>query len=168
MTRKPSQACAALLTFCLLAIVASSLDTSAKSLLAPQPPLVQKAFRPYGYYSLVGKAPKGFEKFDTIQYWRKDQEQSGPEISERLSGVNETGGVVYKYASISITRRKFVFTTAKVKGVSYRFSGRFLRTDFVNAEMDLKKPVLTGTLSRYENGKKVATANVQLSYFAGT
>jgi len=128
----------------------------------------QKPFRPYGYFSLVGKPPRGFENLDTIQYWRRDQEQTGPDISDRTSGVNETGGVVYKYATISITRQKFVFTTTKVKGISYTFTGRFLRSDFVFSEMGLEKPVLVGTLGKYKNGKRVAGAVVKLSYFAGT
>jgi hypothetical protein len=129
---------------------------------------VQKAFRPYGYFSLVGKPPKGFEKFDTIQYWHREQEQTGEDISNRTAGVNETGGVVYRYARVSVTRQTFVFTTKTVRGVSYKFSGRFLRTDFVGADMDFDKPVLAGMLSKYRNGKRVAGANVKLSYFAGT
>jgi hypothetical protein len=129
---------------------------------------VQKAFRPYGYFSLVGKPPREFANFDTIQYWRKEDEQTGADISERTSGVNETGGVVYRYATISITRRVFVFTTKSVRGVSYKFSGRFLRSDFVGAEMNFERPVLAGTLGKYRNGKRVATMNVRLSYFAGT
>ncbi len=155
---------------CLQLISASFIITQANSLTPGGRPLLpgQTAFRPYGYFSLVGKLPRGFENFDTIQYWRKEDEQAGPDISERTSGVNETGGVVYKYATISITRRKFVFTTTKVKGISYNFSGRFLRSDFVDGEMDLDKPVLVGTLGKYKNGKRVAEAVVKFSYFAGT
>ena len=43
-----------------------------------------------------------------------------------------------------------------------------LRSDFVFSEMELEKPVPVGTLSKYKNGKRVAEANVKLSYFAGT
>jgi hypothetical protein len=154
---------------CLLTIL--SVSPSADSRIAQPssvPLIIQKAFRPYGYYSLVGKHPKGLESFDTIQYWRKDQEQSGPDISERLAGVTADEGVLYRYSAIQITRLKFIFTTVKVKGIHYSFSGRFLRTDFVNADMDFDKPVAVGTLSKYRNGLKVAAANVKLSYFAGT
>lgn len=129
---------------------------------------VQKPFRPYGYYSLVGAHPRGFENFDTIQYWSKQDEQSGPDISERLSGVTADKGVHYRYRTITINRRGFVFTTRAVKGTSYSFTGRFLRTDFVNSELNFDKPVLVGTLARHRNGKKVAEAEVRLSYFAGT
>lgn len=132
------------------------------------PLFTQRAFRPYGYYSLVGPHPKGFENFDTIQYWRREDEQTGPDISERLSGVNERGGVRYRYSTISINRQRFVFTTVKVRGTSYSFAGRFLRTDFVNSDLDFDKPVLEGRLIKYRNGKRVAGANVRFSYFAGT
>jgi hypothetical protein len=129
---------------------------------------VQKPFRPYGYYSLVGAHPRGFENFDTIQYWRKEDEQSGPDISERLSGVTADNGVHYRYRTININRRSFVFTTRAVKGTSYSFTGRFLRTDFINTELNFDKPVLVGTLTKHRRGKKVAEAKVRLSYFAGT
>jgi hypothetical protein len=130
--------------------------------------VAQRAFRPYGYYSLVGPHPKGFESFDTIQYWRREDEQTGPDISERLSGVNERGGRRYRYQTISINRQRFVFTTVKVRGTSYSFAGRFLRTDFVNSDMNFDKPVVEGRLTKHRNGRKVAEANVRLSYFAGT
>lgn len=134
----------------------------------PTPFRQQRAFRPYGYFSLVGRAPAGFENFDTIQYWRREDEQTGPDISDRTSGVNESGGVVYGYQTISLTRQRFVFTTKKVRGVSYKFNGRFLSTNFVDAELNLEKPVLVGTLSKYKHGRRVAEANVKLTYFAGT
>ncbi|HEX8140961.1 MAG TPA: hypothetical protein VF553_00075 [Pyrinomonadaceae bacterium] len=165
MRRRFSRAYAIIKASCFLLLLAAAVDAMGPA----TPPLVpQRAFRPYGYYSLVGKHPRGFENFDTIQYWQKRDEQSGPDISERLSGVIADESTHYRYATINITRQRFVFTTKRVKGVSYSFAGRFLRTDFVNAELDFDKPVLVGTLSKYRNGKKVAEANVKLSYFAGT
>lgn len=152
----------------LLPISAVFVEAQAGVVAGGLPVPFQKAFRPYGYFSLVGKRPKGFENFDTIQYWRREAEQTGADISERTSGVNETGGVVYRYATISITRQTFVFTTKAVRGVSYKFSGRFLRSDFVGSDMNFERPVLVGTLGKYRNGKRVAEANTKLSYFAGT
>lgn len=157
---------------CMLTIPSIFIGTQA-GIVAPavvgsQPSRVRKAFRPYGYFSLVGKPPKGFENFDTIQYWLKEDEQRGPDISDRTAGVNETGGAVYGYATISINRQKFVFTTKKVRGVSYKFNGRFLRDDFYDSELNLDRPVLVGTLSKYRRGRRVAEANLKLNYFAGT
>jgi hypothetical protein len=168
VSRRPSVICLALLAACLPGVRATPVNGPATFELIASRAVGQTPFRPYGYYSLVGAHPKGLEDFDTIQYWRKEDEQSGPDISERLSGVNERGGTRYRYSTISINRRRFVFTTVKVKGTSYSFAGRFLRTDFVNADMDFDKPVLAGRLVKYRNGKKVAEANVRLSYFAGT
>jgi hypothetical protein len=169
MRRMLRVACAALLIACCLSTPGTSVVArEARVLRWAQPLLSQKAFRPYGYYSLVGDHPKGFKSFDTIQYWQKRDEQSGPDISERFSGVIADEGVHYRYSTISITRRQFLFTTVKVKGISYSFNGRFLRTDFVDTEINLDKPVLVGNLRKYRNGRKVAEADVKLSYFAGT
>lgn len=126
----------------------------------------QRAFLPYGYYSIQGEAPKGFQNIDSIQYWRQDS--SGPDVSERLSGVNLVGGTRYRFAAITVNRKNFSFTTRKVNGVHYSFSGRFLRTDFLDDELTEEKAVARGTLVKYKNGIRVARANITLSYFAGT
>ncbi|HVG31532.1 MAG TPA: hypothetical protein VM911_00570 [Pyrinomonadaceae bacterium] len=167
MTRKLYLLRTALSIISLLTMLSVSLGAVSR-LYTSRRHFVQKPFRPYGYYSLVGAHPKGFENFDTIQYWRKEDEQSGPDISERLSGVTADEGVLYRYRTITINRRTFVFTTRVVKSTSYSFTGRFLRTDFLNSELNFDKPVLTGTLTKYRRGKKVAEAQVKLSYFAGT
>ena len=168
MRRRLFVAGVALLIACFLSTMVTPVGARETVLRASRPFVIQKAFRPYGYYSLVGSHPGGFKSFDTIQYWRRQDEQSGPDISERFSGVHADEGVRYRYANISVTRRQFVFTTRAVKGISYSFSGRFLRTDFVNTELNFDRPVLVGKLIKYRNGKKVAEANIKLSYFAGT
>jgi hypothetical protein len=159
---------AALSLSCLLQVSASFGGAQAGVAAGVRARLGGQSFRPYGYFSLVGKPPQGFENFDTIQYWRRQDEQTGADVSSRTAGVNETGGVVYRYATVSVTRQTFIFTTQTVRGVSYKFSGRFLRSDFVESDMSFEKPVLVGTLGKYRKGKRVASANVKLSYFAGT
>lgn len=174
MKRKLMLGCALLTLSVLLSMSGVFIDTQARSV-APvvrvgsvQASSGQKEFRPYGFFSSVGPPPAGFENFDTIQYWRREDEQKVSEISERKSGMNETSGVVYRYATISVNRQKFVFTTKKVQGISYKFKGRFLRTDFVDDVLDLTKPVLIGTLTKYKHGRRVAAGNFKLSYFNGT
>jgi hypothetical protein len=168
MTTKHLMIRAALSLTCLLLVSTTFVNAQAGVMTGSRSLLVQKTFRPYGYFSLVGKPPRGFENFDTIQYWLKQDEQTGADISTRTAGVNETGGVVYPYATVSVTRQAFIFTTKTVRGVSYKFSGRFLRSDFVGSDMSFDKPVLVGSLNKYRNGKRVAAATVKLSYFAGT
>ena len=170
MDRERIRVRAILTLSCLLIISGILVDMQATNAAhgSVRPTLSQEAFHPYGYFSLVGKPPKGFENFDTIQYWRREDELIVSEISERKSGMNETSGVVYRYATISVNRQKFVFTTKKVQGVSYKFRGRFLSTDFVDDVLDLTKPVLVGTLTKYKRGRRVAVGNFKLSYFNGT
>ena len=128
----------------------------------------QKAFRPYGYYFIQGEAPKGFENIDTIQYWLPSQESSDPDASQRLAGVNLIGGTRYRFSKIAVNRKTFAFITKKVNGVHYSFSGRFLRTDFINDRLDDEKSVIRGTLIKHKNDITVAHANITLSYFSGT
>lgn len=128
----------------------------------------QRAFRPYGYYFIQSKGPKGFRNIDSIQYWLPSMESSGPDVSERLAGVNLVGGTRYRFATISVNRKNFSFVTKKVNGVHYSFSGRFLRTDFLNDELSEEKAVVRGTLVKYKNDLRITQANVTLSYFSGT
>ena len=128
----------------------------------------QRAFRPYGYYFIQGRVPKGFQNVDTIQYWLPEVESNDPDASPRLAGVNLVGGTRYRFATISVNRKNFSFVTKQLRGVHYSFSGRFLRTDFLNDELNEETKVARGTLVKYQNDIKVAQASVTLSYFSGT
>ena len=128
----------------------------------------QRAFRPYGYYFIQGRVPKGFQNIDTIQYWLPRIETSGLDDSLRLAGVNLVGNTRYRFATITVNRKNFSFVTKKIKGVHYSFSGRFLRTDFLNDELKEERAVVRGTLVKYKNDTRVAQANITLSYFSGT
>lgn len=128
----------------------------------------QERFLPYGYYSIEGEVPAAFKEIDTIQHWLPRQESSGPDVSERLAGVHVLGGVRYRFTMIKANRKGFSFTTRKVKGVHYSFSGRFLRTDFVNDELTEERAVAKGTLVKFKNGVRVARATILLSFFSGT
>ena len=128
----------------------------------------RRAFRPYGYYFFDGRVPKDLQNVDSIQYWLPRMESSGVDDSPRLTGVNLVGGARYRFATITVNRKNFSFVTKKVRGVHYSFSGRFLRTDFLNDELNEERAVARGTFVKYKNDVKIAQANVTLSYFSGT
>lgn len=128
----------------------------------------RKSFRPYGYYFIQGRAPKGFQNIDTIQYWLPQMETSGLDESRRLAGVNLVGNTRYRFATITVNRKNFSFLTKKVGGVHYSFSGRFLRTNFLNDELNEEIAVARGTIVKYKHDIKVAQANITLSYWSGT
>jgi hypothetical protein len=62
-----------------------------------------------------------------------------------------------------------VFTTVAIGGVSYSFTGTFLKGGvFMEADLDDETPVLEGVLIKNKQGKKVAEAKLKLIYFGGT
>lgn len=67
------------------------------------------------------------------------------------------------FESISITTSKdrLIFTTNKIRGVQYKFDGRFTKEgrDFSDNEM-----VLTGTMQKFIKGKRAARFTAQFSY----
>ena len=128
----------------------------------------QRAFRPYGFYFIQDQVPKGFQNVDTIQYWLPQRETSGPDDTPRLAGVNLVGGIRYRFSTITVNRKNFSFVTKKVRGVHYSFTGRFLRTNFLNDELNEERAVARGTIVRYKNDIKVAQATITLSYWSGT
>ena len=53
--------------------------------------------------------------------------------------------------------------------MSYSFSGRFLKGGVFGAgDLDDETPVLEGTLTKFQVGKKVAEAKLRFVYFGGT
>jgi len=70
---------------------------------------------------------------------------------------------------LTVKREKFTFVTTPVRGVSYSFSGRFLKGGvFAETVLDDQSPVLEGVLTKFVSGKKVAEAKLQFGYFGGT
>ena len=80
-----------------------------------------------------------------------------------------TGNTRYRFKTLIVKRDNFTFTTMMVRGISYSFSGRFLKGGVYGAgDLDDETPVLEGTLTKFRGGKKVAEANLKFVYFGGT
>lgn len=85
------------------------------------------------------------------------------------SGVDLTSGKHLPYKLLSVKQERFTFTTAVVGGISYSFSGKFLRGGvFQSTQLDDETPVLEGVLTKYKAGQKIATAKLSFVYFGGT
>jgi hypothetical protein len=123
-------------------------------------------FDPEGEFNVLGDPPRALSEVSTIELLR-DAKRS---FYNPHAGLYTTAGVTYRFKTLSVTRAKFTFTTIPIKGVSYSFSGRFLRGG-VYAELDSDqwgKPILEGKLSKFKGSQKVAEANLKFSYFGGT
>jgi hypothetical protein len=139
----------------LLAIVAAVSNISAQ---APK-----ERFDPDGSFWFHGAPPKEFENVGGINLNSKR--------SRRLpaAGVELTNGNRFAFKSLVVKRESLVFMTVVVRGVSYSFSGRFLKGGvFAAGNLDSEEPVLEGTLTKLKAGKKVAEASLKFTYFGGT
>ena len=149
-----------LVGFALLLSAAFAAGGAGTAMSAPQ------KFDPEGEFNVEGTLPKGLAEVSTIELLR-DAKRS---FFNSHAGVYTNKGVTYKFKTLSVTREKFTFTTVPIKGISYSFTGRFLRGG-VYAELDSDqwgKPILEGKLSKFNGSRKLAEANLKFSYFGGT
>lgn len=127
---------------------------------------VAQNFDPEGQFDVIGEPPQALTEVSAIQLLR-DAKKS---YLNSHSGLYTNRGVTYRFKTVSVTRERFTFTTVPIKGVSYSFTGRFLRGG-VYEELDSDqwgKPILEGRITKLRDGKRAATANLKFSYFGGT
>ena len=120
-------------------------------------------FDPDGSFWIVGEPPNEFSNFTAINLNAKRL--------RRLPspGVQENDGTTYRFKTVTVKRDNFTFTTMTRGGVSYSFSGRFLKGgNFAATWLGDETPVLEGTLTKFRDGKKLAEAKLKFSYFGGT
>lgn len=129
------------------------------------PVLSQKAerFDPDGSFWLQGQPPNDFSDFGGINLNAKKSRQL-PQ-----PGLETNNGKRYRFKTLSVKQERFTFTTMTVAGVSYSFSGRFLKGGvYSSGILDDETPVLEGTLTKFRGGNKVAEAKLKFIYFGGT
>ena len=110
----------------------------------------------------TGQAPSGFSDFSAINLnARRVRWLPSP-------GLQLNNGRTFRFQQLTVKREKFTFITTQVRGVSYSFSGRFLKSGvFAETVLDDQSPVLEGVLTKFVSGKKVAETKLQFGYFGG-
>ena len=129
------------------------------------PALAQKSarFDPDGSFWIVGEPPNEFSEFGAINLNSKRSRQLP------IQGFELRTGKRLAFKTLTVKRDNFTFTTVTAGGVSYAFSGKFLKGGVYSAgELDDETPVLEGTLTKFRGGQKVAEAKLKFSYFGGT
>jgi hypothetical protein len=130
------------------------------------PVLAQKnsaRFDPDGAFWILGDTPNDFSEFGAINLNAKR--------SRRLpvQGFELRNGKRLAFKTLTVKRDNFTFTTAAAGGISYAFSGKFLKGGVYSAgDLDDTIAVLEGTLTKFRGGQKVAEAKLKFSYFGGT
>ena len=116
-----------------------------------------------GSFWIHGDRPNGFSDFGGINLNAKK--------SRRLpmAGVEIINGKRLPFKTLSVKQTNLSFTTVTLSGISYTFSGKFLKGGvFMSANLDDETPVLEGTLTKYKGGQKVAQGKLSFVYFGGT
>ena len=123
----------------------------------------RERFDPNGSFWIIGTAPSGFSDFSAINLnARRVRWLPSP-------GLQLNNGRTFRFQQLTVKREKFTFITTQVRGVSYSFSGRFLKGGvFAETVLDDQSPVLEGNLTKLVQGKKVAEAKLRFGYFGGT
>ena len=120
-------------------------------------------FDPDGSFWLHGQPPNDFSDFGGINLNAK-RSRHLPQ-----PGLETNNGKRYRFKTLSVKQERFTFTTMTVAGVSYSFSGRFLKGGvYSSGILDDETPVLEGTLTKFRGGAKVAEAKLKFVYFGGT
>ena len=129
------------------------------------PALTQRnaRFDPDGSFWIHGEPPHDFSDFGAINLNAKRSRRLP------LPGLETNKGKRYPFKTLTVKRDNFTFTTATVAGVSYSFSGKFLKGGvYSSGILDDETPVLEGTLTKFRGAQKVAEAKLKFVYFGGT
>jgi hypothetical protein len=121
------------------------------------------SFDPDGSFWIHGTPPDDFSDFGAINLNSKRSRHLP------VAGLETNKGKRYSFKTLSVKRENFTFTTVTVAGISYGFSGKFLKGGvYSSGILDDETPVLEGTLTKFRGGKKVAEAKLKFVYFGGT
>jgi hypothetical protein len=146
-----------------LSVLIVSLVLIALTSTAVHPQRGRERFDPNGTFWIIGDPPSGFSDFSAINLNARRVRWLPS------SGVQLNNGRTFRFQQLLVKRERFTFTTTQVRGVSYSFSGRFLKGGvFAETALDDQRPVLEGVLTKFSIGKKVAEAKLTFGYFGGT
>jgi hypothetical protein len=120
-------------------------------------------FSPDGYYVFTGKSPRGFENFKGFSLTTAVANPDGKAVPVPPSGTIDAGGK-YKMVNIKVSHGALSFESSSFRGASYKFEGKFLVSKGYCDDNRTTGPVLSGHLSRFLNGARVADAEVKFEW----
>jgi hypothetical protein len=125
----------------------------------------------FGYYFFDGKAPSGFADIDHLHLSTID-EKNGEMVTVPLYGFirmkakGKALAVDHPLVDLKLEGKKLSFGTKKDGGVSYRFTGSFVKLGNFPEERP-EGVVLQGHLTKMQGEKKAAEAEVRFRYEGG-
>lgn len=119
----------------------------------------------FGYYSIV-KPTKAFADISELHLGGDYGEMQNPKFYGFIR-MKRKKVLDYKLLRPTLSGKNFTFSTRRVGSVWYKFVGAFTKLgDFPELQPN-GDVLLKGTLTKYRGKKKIASAYVKFSYFAG-
>lgn len=123
----------------------------------------------FGYYYFKDPVPKALQDISELHLSTSDMR------GDQMVKVPLYGFIRFKTKSLpdaylvkpARTDKAFRFATQVVKGISFQFSGKFLKLGNFPVKRPQDDVILTGRLIRFQNQKKVFDQNVNFMYSAG-
>lgn len=114
------------------------------------------------------KNPKGFEEFREMYLQTKDFDRRNKLVVVKPNGsVESWQQQIFAMQKIFFNGKRWTFETASIGGVSYKFSGKFIKIKrYPDGTIDGEN-VLKGRLIRFLNGKQTAAADLIFSFQVG-
>lgn len=115
----------------------------------------------FGYYTIDGRVPAAFADIFHIHLAGSYGAEQKPPVHGM---IRPKKGKDFPLLKPTLNGKKISFTTREVGGVSYKFTGAFVR--FPNNETQTGV-VLRGVLQKFRGRTKIAEARVGFTYEAG-
>ena len=138
---------------------------------APEPDeTAQTPFNPTDAYYAVDKLPKGFRDFEELSLATVDYSTANEKNDYRPTPIPPKGTLLMKknfaFKTVAVSPEFLSFETETVKGVKYRFAGRFVNEE-VESEEYSETVVIKGRLMKYRDGRKVGETELRLAVLHG-
>jgi hypothetical protein len=116
-------------------------------------------FNPRGDYYIIGRRPKGLREFDGLEL-AVDHERASARVDIQTDLSQRTGVPYTVSAFVTSKRLMLIAFPFSDEDFEYRFDGSFLRGGTLS-NASRNTPVLKGTLSKWKDGVKLASAEVK-------
>ena len=117
-------------------------------------------FNPRGDYLILGRKPKEFREFDSIEL-AVDEDKISGRVLISTSSYDDEYGAIYKISGVVTNQRiSLIAVPSSEEAVGYRFEGEFLRQGEL-WRAGKSQAVLKGRLSKIKNGETIAEAVVK-------
>jgi hypothetical protein len=121
-----------------------------------------------GYYLLNGQIPKAFRQVRWVELWMTDEAgKPKPLEGAVFLGSSDRDATRLPLVAPRLDGDRLRFETTALKGISFSFSGRFVRLGTFWNDAKSDELILKGHLVKLRAGKHVTEVDVEFTFSAG-